>query len=121
MEQIDMTSDAVGEVAGEAAGESYAVSKGEGENYVSITGEAAEAVTVTGTDSYGDDTDLSGMASDGIITASELAFAASGGNVFLAQETISAHIASDPVEYYVFSGETRKFSGKDFLSPLLRQ
>ena len=41
---------------------------------------------------------------------------------FLVQETISAHIASDPVEYYVFSGETMKFSGKDFLeSPLLRQ
>ena len=30
--------------------------------------------------------------------------------MFLAQETISAHIASDPVEYYVFSGETMKFS-----------
>ena len=73
-----MTSDAAGEVAGA----SYAVSKGEGEGDVSITGEAAETVTVIGTDSNGEDTDLSEMASDGIITASELAFAASEGNVF---------------------------------------
>ena len=110
--EIDMTDSAVGEVDG-PTGNPYVALKAEGGNDVNITG-GTDTIVVTSTDSNGQTKDITTLGADGKLSASDLAFAAASGNVFLAQETISATIASDPVEYYVYSGHNMKFSGTDF-------
>ena len=59
-------------------------------------------------------TDLVGV-SDDSISASDLAYAASGSNTYLSQATVQGTIKADPLEFYVFSGASYHFYGKDFL------
>ena len=61
-----------------------------------------------------DMTDLVG-GTDTSISAADLAYAASGSNTYLSQSSVQGTIKADPLEFYVFSGSSYFFYGKDFL------
>ena len=58
-------------------------------------------------------TDMVG-GSDTSISAADLAYAASGSNTYLSQTSVQGTIKADPLEFYVFTGASYNFYGKDF-------
>ena len=64
---------------------------------------------------------MSDLGTDGTISATDLEYAASGSNAYLSQASTTATIKGDPLEYYVFSGASYYFLGKDFLGNVVKK
>ena len=78
-------------------------------------------IDIIGTDSIGNKLNMSSLGADGEISATDLEFAASGSNAYLSQASVNATIKGDPLEYYVFSGNSYHFLGMDFLGNVVKK
>ena len=78
-------------------------------------------IDIIGTDTIGNKLNMTDLGTDGTISATDLEYAASGSNAYLSQASTTATIKGDPLEYYVFSGASYHFLGKDFLGNVVKK
>ena len=78
-------------------------------------------IDIIGTDTIGNKLNMTDLGTDGSITGTDLEYAASGSNAYLSQASTTATIKGDPLEYYVFSGASYHFLGKDFLGNVVKK